>query len=141
MALMPLDNSLFLDTRTSADLHVTLTCMLSCTDPCRFSKATPKEITCMIECTWDPVEGVSPPSNRIIQDIQRLRENIKLVVEADGAIVPGVCDRNGHRKRGGTGRAYYPRHEDCRALTFPSALRPLLGKIIRTSVPTDTQYK
>ena len=120
MELMPLDNSLFHDTRTSADLHVTLTCMLPCTDPHRFSKATPKkEITRMIERIWDPVEGVSPPSkNRIIQDIQRLRENIKLVVEADGAIVPGVCDRNGHRKQGGTGRAYYPRQKDCRALTI-----------------------
>ena len=118
MELMPLDNSLFRDTRTAADLHVTLTCMLPRHDPRRFSKATPKEITRMIERIWDPVEGVSPPSNRIIQDISRLKENIKLVVEADGAIVPGVCDRNGHRNQGGTGRRYHPRHADQSALSI-----------------------
>ena len=112
MELMPLDNSLFRDTRTSADLHATLTCILPRNDPHRFSKAMPKEITQMIECIWDPVEGVSPPSNRIIQDISRLKENIKLVVEADGAIVPGVCDRNGHRNQGGTGRRYHPHLDD-----------------------------
>ena len=86
--LMPLDNSLFRDTRTSADLHNSLTCMLPRTDPRRFSKATPKEITRMIERIWDPVEGVAPPSNRIIQDITRLKENMKLVIDASGAVVP-----------------------------------------------------
>ena len=44
MELMPLDNSLFRDTRTAADLHVSLTCMLPRHDPRRFSKATPKEM-------------------------------------------------------------------------------------------------
>ena len=39
------------------------------------------------------------PSNRIIQDITRMTENIILVIEAGGAIVPGVCDRNGHRRK------------------------------------------
>ena len=118
MELMPLDNSLFRDTRTSTDLHVMLTCMLPRNDPRRFSKSTPKEITQMIERIWDPVEGVSPPSNRIIQDIQQLKENIKLVVEADGAIVLGVCDRNGHRNTGGTGRRYHPRLQDQSALSI-----------------------
>ena len=96
--LMPLDNSLFRDFRTCFDMHVTLTSILHRTDPRRFSKATPKCITSSIERIWDPETGVSPPSNRIIQDILRMVENIQLVVEAGGAQVPGVCDRNGHRR-------------------------------------------
>ena len=98
MELMPLDNSLFRDLRTCFDMHVTLTSILPSTDLRRFSKSTPKCITSSISRIWDPETGVSPSSNRIIQDILRVKENIELVVEAGGAIVPGVCDRNGHRR-------------------------------------------
>ena len=96
---MPLDNSLFRDLRTSLDKHITLTCMLAQDDPRRFTKATPKEIVRCIEKIWNQKTGVAPSSKRIIQDIQRLKENLLLVVEADGAVVPGVCDRNGHRRK------------------------------------------
>ena len=96
---MPLDNSLFRDFRTCFDMHVTLTSILPCTDPRRFSKGTPKSISSSISRIWDPVTGVSPPPNRIIQDITRMTENIMLVIEAGVAIVPGVCDRNGHRRK------------------------------------------
>ena len=99
MELMPLDNSLFRDFRTCFDVHVTLTSILPSTDSRRFSKGTPKSITASVSRIWDPVNGVSPPSNRIIQDITRMTENIMLVIEAGGAIVPGVCDRNGHRRK------------------------------------------
>ena len=120
--LMPLDNSLFPDIRTSADLHISLTCMLPCIDPHRFNKATPKEITCMIDRIWNPVEGVAQPSNRIIQDIQRLKENMKLVIDASEAVVPGVCGRNKHRNITGTGRRDHPRHEDQSALSIGELL-------------------
>ena len=117
--LMPLDNSLFRDPRCSFDEHVTLTCMAPRTEPWRFSKATPKLIGSAIERLWDPVSGVSPPPNRIVQDILRLKENMMIIVEADGAVVPGVCDRNGHRnKHAGIGRGHYPMHEDQSALGF-----------------------
>ena len=82
--LMLIDNSLFCDIKCSADLHVTLTCMLPLDDPRQFSKATPKEITQMMERIWDPVDGVAPTSSRIIQDVQRIKVNAMLVVEAHG---------------------------------------------------------
>ena len=110
---MPQDNSLFRDLRTSFDTHIVLTCMLERDDPRRFSKATPKEIARCIEKLWNPETGVVPSSKRIIQDIQRLKENFLLVVEAEGAVVPGVCDHNGHRrKHAGVGRKHYKMHED-----------------------------
>ena len=115
--LMPLDNSLFRDFRGSFDEHVTLTSMAPRIEPRRFSKATPKLIGSAIERLWDPVNGVAPRSNRIVQDILRLKENMMIIVEADGAVVPGVCDRNGHRnKHDGIGRGHYPIHEDQTAL-------------------------
>ena len=82
----------------SFSIHVALTSILPSTDPCKFSKGTPKSITASISRIWDPITGVSPPSNRIIQDITRMTENIILVIEAGGAIGPGVCDSNGHRR-------------------------------------------
>ena len=68
---------------------------------------------------WDPVNGVTPPPNRIVQDILRVGENLLIVVEADGAVVPGVCDHNGHRnKHRGVGHGHYPMHEDQTALGY-----------------------
>ena len=113
---MPPDNSLFRDVCCSFDLHVTLTSALPCNDPRCFSKATPRLITSAIERLWDPETGVVPFSNRIIQDVGRLAENFALVVEADGAVVAGVCDRNGHRRGTGTGRRYTAPSDDQSAL-------------------------
>lgn len=48
-----------------------------------------------------------------------MEENLLLVVEADGAVVPGVCDRNGHRNRhAGVGCGNYTRHGDQSALGY-----------------------
>ena len=115
MELMPLDNSLFRDFRTCFDMHITLTSILPRTDVRRFSIATPKCVTSSITRIWDPETGVSPPPNRIIQDILRVKENIELVVEAGGAIVTDACDRNGHRRKRRAGesdrRGKYDRSE------------------------------
>ena len=97
---------------------MTLTCYLPREDCRRFSKATPKLIKEAVERIWDPEMGVTPRSNRIIQDIQRVKENLKLVVEADGAVVPGVVDRNGHRNSQRIGRKYWPRRENPKALSI-----------------------
>ena len=88
---------------------------LSRTDIRKFSKATPKLIGSAIGSLWDPDKGVAVPSCRIIQDIHRLKENFFLIVQDDGKVVPGVCDRNGHRKKSTgdeDGRNYWPRLED-----------------------------
>ena len=102
---MPLDNSLFRDFRTSMDRHIGITSILAIEDPLRFSKATPIEIMKTVNRLWDPVTGVSPRPNRIVQDIQRLKENVLLIVDADGAIV----DHNGHRRGKVPGTSYHTR--------------------------------
>ena len=106
---MPLDNSLFRDVRTSVDTHVGMTSVLPLDDPRRFSKATPKEIMRTLDRLWDPVTGVTPKPSRIVQDINRLKENFLIIVEADGEIVDGVADRNGHRRGVGPGQSYHER--------------------------------
>ena len=65
-----------------------------------------------------PETGVAPRANRIVQDIQRLKENLMLVVEADGAVVPGVVDRNGHRNLEKVGRQHWPRKTNPKALSI-----------------------
>ena len=113
-----LDNSLFRDLRTSLDIHVTLTSLLPKDDPRRFSKGTPKKIVQSIKRLWNDVDGVSPKPSRIIQDINRLQENLKTVYDADGAVVIGVVDRNGHRRRNGVGKKYWARKENQVALSI-----------------------
>ena len=116
--LMPLDNSLFRDLRTSVDQHVGITSMLPRDDKRRFSKATPKLIIETINRIWDPDNGVSPRPDRIVQDIERLKENIAIVIEAEGAIVTDVVDRNGHRRKKSNGQKQYrPKKEQFRALS------------------------
>ena len=115
---MPLDNSLFRDLRTSLDIHVMLTSLLEKDDPRRFSKGTPKKIVQSISRLWWQENGVSPKPDRIIQDINRLQENLRTVYDADGAVVIGVVDRNGHRKRNGVGRQFWPRKENQIALSI-----------------------
>ena len=66
----------------------------------------------MMERIWDPVDRVAPTSSRIIQDAQQIKVNAMLVVEADVAVVAGVCNHNGHRNSTGIRRTYHSRHED-----------------------------
>ena len=137
---MPLDNSLFRDFRTSMDKHVGITSILALDDPLRFSKATPKEVMKTVNRLWDPDTGVSPRPNRIIQDINRLKENFLLIVDADGAIVEGVADRNGHRKGNGPGRSYHERLPPVPAkkveeLELHADAQEALWKIDRTERP------
>ena len=106
---IPLDNSLFRDVRTSMDTHVGMTSVLALDDPLRFSKATPREIMSTLDRLWDPVTGVTPKPSRIVQDINRLKENFLLIVESHGDIVDGVADRNGHRRGVGPGKSYHAR--------------------------------
>jgi len=58
--VMPLDNSLFRDLRTSNDIHVALSYWLPLNDKRRFSKSTPLAIRHSIARLWDPISGVSP---------------------------------------------------------------------------------
>jgi len=117
---MPLDNSLFRDLRASLDIHVTLTSLLPKEDSRRFSKGTPKQIVDAVRRLWDPQDGggVAPKANRIIQDVLGVQKSLRKVFDADGAVVLGVVDRNGHRRRDGVGRQYWPRKDTQFALSI-----------------------
>ena len=67
---------------------------------------------------WDPDNGVSPRPDRIVQDIERLKENIAIVIEAEGAIVTDAVDQNGHRRKKSNGqKQYQPKKEQFQALS------------------------
>jgi hypothetical protein len=96
--LMPLDNSLFRDLRTSLNLHIGFTAHLPDTDERKYSKSTPKRIDQAIVRLWDPETGISPKPCRIVQDIGRFPSACVQIVECGGGIVPGLAERNGHRR-------------------------------------------
>ena len=95
--LNPLDNSLFRDLRTSLNLHVAATWNMEKSDTLKFSLGTPKEITRAFLRIWDPTNGVAPPSKRILEDVKKILTSLEAIVEANGKIVPGLVNRNGHR--------------------------------------------
>ena len=96
--LCPLDNSCFRDFRTNLSLNVAATWKLPRSDLRKFSISTPKEISRAIVRLWDPNTGTSPTSHRILQDVKRIPHSCYRIAEYGGKIVPGLADRNGHRR-------------------------------------------
>ena len=96
--LMPLDNSLFRDFRSSLNLHVGLTAHLPDTDIRKFCKSTPKRLDRAVSRIWDPTRGIAPKPCRIVQDIGRIATACMQIVEFGGGEVPGLAERNGHRR-------------------------------------------
>ena len=107
--LMPLDASLNWDIDCSLDMHVLLTSHLERDHPMKFRKDTPKRISEAIHKIYDPINGVAPSSKRIVEDVKRVLTSIKAIVEAGGKVVPGLVNRNGHRRKETAGRKYYPK--------------------------------
>ena len=92
--LMPLDNSLNQDTHESVHRHVIMShsgCKYGEKDPRIFLLATPKEGASAYTRVWDPVNDVAPPSERIIQDINKAVMAMKTIHEAKGVFVPGLA--------------------------------------------------
>ena len=110
--LMPLDASLNWDIDCSLNMHVLLTSHLERDHPMKFRKDTPKQISKGILKIYDPLNGVAPSSKRIIEDVKRVLTSLTAIVEAGGKVVPGIVNRNGHRKKETVGRKYYPRKKE-----------------------------
>ena len=96
--LMPLDNHLFSDVKTSVRSHAVWTANLDREDPKRFKMGTPRELSCAFRRVWDPETGVAPTSERIVQDIRRWPGAVQAIVDHDGAVVPSLNKRTGRRK-------------------------------------------
>ena len=108
--LMCLDMSLNKDVRESFRMHVSITQHLDSSHCQRFSGSSPNQIVSSIFRLTKPDEtGVVPTSKRIMEDIDRLDYAMKEIMNAKGAIVPGLCERNGDRKHVDTEdrRGYY----------------------------------
>ena len=62
---------------------------------------------------------MSPRPERIIQDIARVPIALEKIIEKEGGIVPGLADRNGHRKqRASRPRTYHPPRQDTTPRSF-----------------------
>ena len=96
--LNPLDNSGFRDLRCAIALNVAATWHLPKNHNLKFSLATPGEITRAFLRIWDPTSGVAPSSRRILEDVRKVLFSLRKIVDAKGHIVPGLVNRNGHRR-------------------------------------------
>jgi len=108
---MPMDNSCNEDQNLAVDRHVILSQVLSNDpdDPLTFSLATPRlGVSAYIRITH-PDTGVSPTSDRIIEDCEHVWTLCCPILEHQGVFVPGLADWWGHRKtkKGNTGRNQY----------------------------------
>jgi hypothetical protein len=95
---MPLDNSLNNDLQLSHRYHCAVTAHLPDNDARKFSLSTPLRIARGIKKIWEDAVG-APNSKRVIQDVYLTFESHRIVYEADGKMVPGLANRNGHRNK------------------------------------------
>lgn len=61
--------------------------------------ATPKLITSAYKRVFDPVNGVSPRPDRIIQDIKKVVHACKEIHKVNGVFVPGLAGKRVAGKR------------------------------------------
>jgi len=92
--LMPLDNLLNQETLESVRRHVIMShsgYKYGEKDPRVFSLATLKEGASAYKRVWNPVNDVAPPSERIVQDINKAAVAMKTIHEAKGVFVRGLA--------------------------------------------------
>ena len=138
--VMPNDNSLNRDLKCAHDLCVSLTHHLPNSDPRKFSKSTPREISRGILRLFDPDTGCSPKPARIVQDISRVPDALKKIVLFGGGIVPGLADRNGIRRTDKRQRRYVPPKEEPTMKTFcEMGIHPDVVEVARELVESEKE--
>ena len=92
-----LDCNLFADLKSSMVLNATVSSVFPMGDPRRiFGQGTPEEVTYLMQQTW---EHCAPTLPRIEEDILRLEGHLKLIVAANGRMVPDIeLKRHGRRE-------------------------------------------
>ncbi len=93
--LMPLDTSLNQDIHKSAKKHNLLSmaiCTHGVSDDRLFSLATMKEVARCYKRILDPIAGVVPTSEHILQDTNKAISALQVIFEAEGVYVPGLAD-------------------------------------------------
>ena len=84
---IPLDTHLNQDVHQSHNLHATVTSHLPEDDPNKFSSSTPQRMLQSYMRIFDPIDGVAPTGDRIIQDITRVLISMEKVKEMRGCII------------------------------------------------------
>ena len=79
------------------DYHATITQHLKDEDPRKFDGSTPKRLSHSYLRLYNPETGVTPTSNRIIQDITRVLSSLEKVLDAKGCIIDETV-RTGRRR-------------------------------------------
>jgi hypothetical protein len=98
--LMPWDNSLNKDVQDAVLRHVLYTQHLPNNHTAKFALSTPQAI----ESAYARVLDVSlasdgaPSAGRIKQDIDRVFSSLRKIYSHGGGMVPGLANRNGHRR-------------------------------------------
>jgi hypothetical protein len=91
---MPWDLSLNKDLKDAVDHHVLITSHLPENDERKFSLSTPKRgVSAFIRC----LKAMCVSRDRIMADIYRVLNSMRVVVEARGVHVPGIGCRSGSR--------------------------------------------
>ena len=88
-----LDSHGFSDLENSISHHVALSSFLPFDDTRRFNLGTPKEVMRTMKRCWE----IAPSSEQIVAYAKRYSEILKLIVEADGVMIPGEALRSGRR--------------------------------------------
>ena len=109
---MPLDNSLNCDILHYLCMHSVLSRYILYGEETDeeerniwFSYSTPREITQGLKRIWDLKTG-TPPSVRIIEDVDLELKALEIVYLSNGAAVEGLADRNWHKcKEVGEGKS------------------------------------
>jgi predicted flap endonuclease-1-like 5' DNA nuclease len=141
---MPWDTSLNQDVHIAVRLHVNYTSLLlensEVVDPKKFSLSTPIRGSSAYLRILEA--GISPRPERIVQDINRVLESMKQIVEAGGIAIDGIGNRSGRRAddqrasngpkpRGGK-RKRGPNNHNSNVHIHPDAVEARLAKIKRS---------
>ena len=100
--MMPLDCSLFQDLLLGIRSHIIYTGSLDRDDPKKFSFSTIERAQSAIDRLWLPYEFGKenfgyPPEGRIRGDIEKTIPSMHIILNANGAVVPGIGNRSGRR--------------------------------------------
>ena len=107
---MPLDNSLNYDLQVSHRHHCAVTAHLPEGDPRKHSLSTPRRITVGLKKIWEHPHG-APSPNRVVQDVYLTFEAHSIVYKANGKMVPGLTNRNGHQRNADGSKQWGRVHE------------------------------
>jgi predicted flap endonuclease-1-like 5' DNA nuclease len=94
--MMPWDCSLNKDLKDAVMRHVCYTCHLPEDDERKFSLSTPKRGSYAFRRILEHEDG-EPSSKRILQDIAKVFQSMRRILEAKGTLITGIGDRRGRR--------------------------------------------